>query len=85
MWDVATGVNHSTLNHSKAVHCVASAPAGGATVAFGGAEADLRLWDPRSQNDDLVSHAPTPSALGALACKEVRTLCTSNIRQCCQP
>ena len=58
VWDVATGVNHSTLNHNKAVHCVAAAPAGGAPVAFGGAEAALRLWDPRSRGDDLVPPSP---------------------------
>lgn len=55
LWDVPTGTNVETLNHTKAVHAVAVAPDGGGPVAFGGAEGALRLWDPRApKGDDLV-------------------------------
>jgi ribosome biogenesis protein YTM1 len=50
-WDPETGANTETLDHNKAVHCLAAAPlaAGGAPlVAFGGAEKAVRLWDPRA-------------------------------------
>ena len=51
------GANFQTLNHGKAVHAVA-APLGAedvGTVAFGGAEAGLRVWDPRTPSGaDLV-------------------------------
>ena len=33
---------------SKAVYCVAAAPAGSQLVAFGGAEHALHIWDPRT-------------------------------------
>jgi WD40 repeat protein len=56
LWDVPTGKNVETLNHTKAVHAVGVAPGGGGPVAFGGAEGALRLWDPRTPKaEDLVS------------------------------
>lgn len=55
LWDVATGVNDATLNHNRALHCVATPPGGGnGVVAFGGAESGLRMWDPRGQGDTVV-------------------------------
>ena len=33
---------------SKAVYCVAAAPAGSQLVTFGGAEHALHIWDPRT-------------------------------------
>lgn len=58
LWDVPTGKNVDTLNQTKAVHAVATAPGGGGPIAFGGAEGALRLWDPRApKGDDLAVKA----------------------------
>lgn len=54
-WDVATGVNHATLNHNRAIHCIAAPPGDSSgVVAFGGAESGLRLWDSRSVGDTVA-------------------------------
>jgi len=54
LWDVATGTNHQTLNHNKAVHAVGMAPGGDGVVAFGGAEGALHIWDPRARKGDSL-------------------------------
>ena len=42
---------------SKAVYCVAAAPAGSQLVAFGGAEHALHIWDPRTPVSKETVHA----------------------------
>lgn len=67
--------NTETLNHNKAVYCVAAAHSGSSSgggaglVAFGGAERALRVWDLRTRAGEglalraLASHADWISAL----------------------
>lgn len=70
VWDVEARANTETLNHNKAVYCVAAAPGGGpGLVAFGGAEKAVRVWDPRARAGEglalraLASHAGWVAAL----------------------
>jgi ribosome biogenesis protein YTM1 len=57
-------VNTETLNHNKAVYCVAAAAAGSrgrGLVAFGGAERALRVWDPRTRAGEGLALQALPS------------------------
>lgn len=69
-WDAGTQTNTETLNHNKAVYCLAVPPSQGAgVVAFGGAERAVRVWDPRSPAGEglalkaLASHTDWVAAL----------------------
>ena len=50
-WSVQTGQSSDTLSRSRAILCLATPPNNAAVVAFGSADAILRLWDTRSAND----------------------------------
>jgi hypothetical protein len=55
MWDAVTGANLDTLNHNKALYCVAAAPrasGGSGLVAFGGAGRALGVWDCRVRSGE---------------------------------
>ncbi|KAL6779056.1 hypothetical protein ACKKBF_B18955 [Auxenochlorella protothecoides x Auxenochlorella symbiontica] len=67
IWDAETGAGVDTLTTGKAVYAVAAGGPGGA-LAVAGAEAPLRLWDPRERGEDVApqrlrGHAGWVSAL----------------------
>ncbi|CAK0736467.1 hypothetical protein CVIRNUC_000750 [Coccomyxa viridis] len=47
-WDAEICTCTERHDGSKAVYCIAAAPAGSQLVAFGGAEHALHIWDPRT-------------------------------------
>mmetsp|Transcript_21850 Transcript_21850/g.38993 ORF Transcript_21850/g.38993 Transcript_21850/m.38993 type:complete len:493 (-) Transcript_21850:57-1535(-) len=54
-WDVEMGANVATYNGSKALYAVAASPSQPSTVAFGGADKALRLWDSRSGRGESIN------------------------------
>lgn len=47
IWDVETGANTSTMNCTKALHCLSVGGESSSMLASGGADHVLRIWDPR--------------------------------------